>query len=158
MASEWQNHNLKTFMLFYTLTGWATQMTKNPQVSLLYTLAKPHLMDMSKVENGSTFFHRSRIQSHSRCFTLGNMAHGTHPRARNHNASTSKTLVWQTRSYLCANLVFHARTKYVEIDYHFILDKVASKELQVNYICTKDQLTCIFTKLLTYSKIQSTEG
>ncbi|XP_019181955.1 PREDICTED: uncharacterized protein LOC109177102 [Ipomoea nil] len=51
-------------------------------------------------------------------------------------------------TYLCANPVFHARTKHVEIYYHFVRDKVASGDFVVNYVSTTDQLADILTKPL----------
>lgn len=39
-------------------------------------------------------------------------------------------------TYLSANLVFHARTKHIEIDYHFVRERVAQRLLDVCIIST----------------------
>jgi hypothetical protein len=44
--------------------------------------------------------------------------------------------------------VFHARTKHVEVDYHFVRDRVAKREIQVRFISSKDQLADVLTKPL----------
>ncbi|GKA53687.1 retrovirus-related pol polyprotein from transposon TNT 1-94 [Tanacetum coccineum] len=51
-------------------------------------------------------------------------------------------------TYLSANPIFHARTKHVEIDYHFVREKVAQGDLRVQHISTHDQIADIFTKPL----------
>lgn len=56
--------------------------------------------------------------------------------------------------YLSMNPVFHARTKHVEVDYHFVRELVASKQLSVRYISAKDQIADIFNKPLPYQRFE----
>ncbi|KAJ0522439.1 putative RNA-directed DNA polymerase [Helianthus annuus] len=51
-------------------------------------------------------------------------------------------------TYLSANPIFHARTKHVEVDFHFVRERVAQGKLKVQFISTKDQLADVFTKPL----------
>ena len=54
-----------------------------------------------------------------------------------------------------ANPIFHARTKYVEVDYHFVCDRVAKKEIQIRFVSSRDQLADVFTKPLPVASFTS---
>jgi histone deacetylase 1/2 len=51
-------------------------------------------------------------------------------------------------TYLCANPVFHARAKHIEIDFHFVREKVGRRQLEIRFVSTKDQIADGFTKAL----------
>lgn len=53
---------------------------------------------------------------------------------------------------LASNPVCHARTKHIELDYHFIREKVLNKDISIQFISTHDQPADIFTKGLTSAR------
>ena len=50
--------------------------------------------------------------------------------------------------------VFHTRTKHIQIDVHFIHEKVLAKELDVRYISTEDQIADVRTKPLSEARVE----
>jgi hypothetical protein len=55
---------------------------------------------------------------------------------------------------LAKNLVYHVRTKHIEVHYHFIREKVLAKEIDFIRVNTEDQVTNIFTKALSTYKLK----
>jgi histone deacetylase 1/2 len=57
--------------------------------------------------------------------------------------------------YLSANLVFHARTKHIEVDFHFVRERVLSNQLQIDFVPTGDQVADGFTKALAVRQLEN---
>ena len=46
------------------------------------------------------------------------------------------------------NPMLHLKTKHISIKYHMLREKVAEKEIRLEYVSTKEQIVDIFTKPL----------
>ncbi len=55
---------------------------------------------------------------------------------------------------LANNSVYHARTKHIEVQYHFITEKILAKEIDLIHVNIEDQVANIFTKALGTDKLR----
>jgi hypothetical protein len=55
--------------------------------------------------------------------------------------------------YLASNPIFHGRMKHIEVNYHFIRDRVSKKLLDVRFISTNDKIANGFTKALPQRRL-----
>ena len=53
------------------------------------------------------------------------------------------------------NPVHHDRTKHIEVDKHFIKEKIESKEVCLTYVLSKQQVVDILTKGLHRSEFEA---
>ncbi|RVW71744.1 Retrovirus-related Pol polyprotein from transposon TNT 1-94 [Vitis vinifera] len=60
----------------------------------------------------------------------------------------------QATLHIASNPVFHERTKHIEVDCHFIREKIASGCVATSFVNSNDQLADIFTKSLRGPRIK----
>jgi gag-polypeptide of LTR copia-type len=68
---------------------------------------------------------------------------------------TAKPVLWCDNlgaTFMAANPVIQARTKHIELDIHFIRDKVVAHDLHIQFLCSADQIADIFTKSLASTR------
>lgn len=62
---------------------------------------------------------------------------------------SSSSVVWcdnQSDLALAKNPIFHAKAKDIEVDYHFLHEKVLSDDIIIRHVSTLEQIADIFTK------------
>ena len=63
---------------------------------------------------------------------------------------TQMTLICDNQAalHIASNLVFHEKMKHIEIDCHFICEKILSEIITTSFVNSNDQLVDVFTKSL----------
>jgi hypothetical protein len=54
---------------------------------------------------------------------------------------------------LANNSAYHVRTKHIEVHYHFIREKVLTREINLIHVNNENQVADIFTKVLSTNKL-----
>ena len=61
----------------------------------------------------------------------------------------------QSALAVARNLVFHARTKHIEVHYHYVRERLSAGEISLAYVPTQDNLADLFTKALSREKFEA---
>ncbi|XP_020699126.1 uncharacterized protein LOC110111549 [Dendrobium catenatum] len=75
-----------------------------------------------------------------------------------HTPQTTPTIIYCDNTSAIAlanNPIYHARTKHIDVDCHFIRDSIHAKHVTVHHICTDDQTADIFTKSLPINRFKT---
>ncbi|MCO5600088.1 hypothetical protein L7F22_054196 [Adiantum nelumboides] len=70
---------------------------------------------------------------------------------------TANTIYTDSQSALAVarNPIFHARTKHIEVHYHYVRERLSAGEMSLAYVPTQDNPANLFTKALSHEKLEA---
>ena len=71
------------------------------------------------------------------------------------DSPTTIYIVSQSALAIARNRVFHARTKHIEVHYHYVRERLSAREINLMYVLTQDNRANLFTKALSREKFEA---
>ncbi|MCO5552616.1 hypothetical protein L7F22_006130 [Adiantum nelumboides] len=70
---------------------------------------------------------------------------------------TANTIYTESQSALAIvrNPIFHARTKHIEVHYHYVRERLLAGDISLAYVATHDNLADLLTKALYCEKLEA---
>ncbi|MCO5550150.1 hypothetical protein L7F22_003632 [Adiantum nelumboides] len=77
--------------------------------------------------------------------------------SRNTKKNTANPIYTDSQSALAVakNPVFHARTKHIEVHYHYFRERLPAREINLAYVPTQNNLADLLTKALFREKLEA---
>ncbi|MCO5606962.1 hypothetical protein L7F22_061153 [Adiantum nelumboides] len=91
------------------------------------------------------------LQSLSKTLCLSTLAQSANMK------DTANTIYIDSQSALAVarNPVFHARTKHIEVHYHYATERLSAREISLAYVPAHENLADLFTKALSCEKLEA---
>ncbi|MCO5578732.1 hypothetical protein L7F22_032577 [Adiantum nelumboides] len=71
------------------------------------------------------------------------------------DAANTIYIASQSALAIARNPVFHARTKHIEVHYHYVRERLSAGDVSLAYVPTQDNLADLFTKALSCEKLEA---
>lgn len=124
--------------------------------TLHFSWLKSFNLELQKTRCGQSYLYRIPVSLLGECYNRYHLASVSLPRTWTHLHTNCSTICDnQSAIALASNRVLHARIKHIEIDDHFVREKVQAKVINIGYVPSLDQIADIFTKALPEFRFQS---
>jgi hypothetical protein len=159
----WMKKNVTNNVVGYSDADWAGSCDRKSTTGFCTFVGKNLVTWKSKKQN---IVARSSAEVEYRAMTstaseLTWIKHLLHDMKIECNGAMQMYCDNQAAKHIASNPVFHERTKHIEVDCHFVPDKVHSGEIKTPFVRSKEQLADIFIKALdklTFKSILSKLG
>ena len=120
----------------------------------LHLWQRCHIMEVEASRVHNPLYHRGRLYSNFRCSEGSHLASTTVSRllgGETNQPSSTENLLWLSE----CNIVYHTKTKHIEVQFHHIRELITKNKLKVRRINTEVNITDYLTNPLPKQRFEA---